>query len=143
MSRRLLSSDEVAAGLAALTRPDLVRCAAARTPVSDWTLLPGALAERYLGPPETSPGPGEVYERHSLVAAASPAGASAAPLLLVYGTADDELVPAHTLRLSAALLAAGHPHAVLPVSGAGSLAEGYEATLLPQELAFVRDHLPS
>jgi dipeptidyl-peptidase 4 len=34
------------------------------------------------------------------------------PLLLVHGLADDKVVPAHTLRLSAALLAAGLPRQV-------------------------------
>ena len=32
------------------------------------------------------------------------------PLLLIHGLADDKVHPAHTLRLSAALLAAGRPH---------------------------------
>jgi len=39
------------------------------------------------------------------------------PLLLIHGTADDNVVVAHTLRLSAALLEAGRPHDVLPLSG--------------------------
>ena len=39
------------------------------------------------------------------------------PLLLVHGLADDNVVAAHTLRLSSALLAAGRPHSVLPLSG--------------------------
>jgi dipeptidyl-peptidase-4 len=39
------------------------------------------------------------------------------PLLLVHGLADDNVVVAHTLRMSAALLAAGRPHQVLLLSG--------------------------
>ena len=39
------------------------------------------------------------------------------PLLLVHGLADDNVVAAHTLLLSSALLAAGKPHEVLPLSG--------------------------
>ena len=39
------------------------------------------------------------------------------PLLLVHGLADDNVVAAHTLQLSSALLAAGKPHEVLPLSG--------------------------
>ena len=39
------------------------------------------------------------------------------PLLLVHGLADDNVAVAHSLRLSSALLAAGRPHAVLPLSG--------------------------
>jgi dipeptidyl-peptidase 4 len=33
----------------------------------------------------------------------------------VHGLADDNVVAAHTLRLPAALLAAGRPHEVLPL----------------------------
>ena len=39
------------------------------------------------------------------------------PLMIVHGLADDNVVVAHTLRLSSALLAAGRPHEVLPLSG--------------------------
>jgi dipeptidyl-peptidase-4 len=37
--------------------------------------------------------------------------------MLIHGLADDNVVVAHTLRLSGALLAAGRPHSVLPLSG--------------------------
>ena len=37
--------------------------------------------------------------------------------MIVHGLADDNVVAAHTLRLSSALLAAGRPHQVLPLSG--------------------------
>ena len=39
------------------------------------------------------------------------------PLLIIHGLADDNVVVAHTLHLSSALLAAGRPHAVLPLTG--------------------------
>ena len=42
---------------------------------------------------------------------------AARPLLLIHGLADDNVVAAHTLRFSSALLAAGRPHSVLPLSG--------------------------
>jgi dipeptidyl-peptidase-4 len=37
--------------------------------------------------------------------------------MLIHGLADDNVVVAHTLRMSSALLAAGRPHTVLPLSG--------------------------
>jgi dipeptidyl-peptidase-4 len=37
--------------------------------------------------------------------------------MIIHGLADDNVVAAHTLRLSSALLAAGRPHTVLPLSG--------------------------
>ncbi len=39
------------------------------------------------------------------------------PLLIVHGLADDNVVAAHTLQLSSALLAGGRHHEVLPLSG--------------------------
>jgi dipeptidyl-peptidase-4 len=42
--------------------------------------------------------------------------------MLIHGLADDNVAPAHTLRLSAALLAAGRPHTVLPLSGVTHMA---------------------
>ena len=44
------------------------------------------------------------------------------PLMLIHGLADDNVVVAHTLRLSSALLAAGRPHTVLPLSGVTHMA---------------------
>jgi dipeptidyl-peptidase-4 len=51
------------AGMAALRRPDLARCAVARDPVLDWADLPVAFAERYLGRLADS---SDVYAHHSL-----------------------------------------------------------------------------
>ena len=45
------------------------------------------------------------------------AGQLTRPLLLIHGLADDNVVAAHTLQLSSALLAAGRPHEVLPLVG--------------------------
>ena len=38
-------------------------------------------------------------------------------MMVIHGLADDNVVVAHTLRFSSALLAAGHPHTVLPLTG--------------------------
>ncbi|WBB97956.1 prolyl oligopeptidase family serine peptidase [Solwaraspora sp. WMMA2059] len=126
------------AGLAALRRPDVFRAAVARDPVTDWALLRSGYAERFLGLPEEG---GEIYPHHSLVEiAAEPVTGSdeLRPLLLVHGLADGAVPVAHTLRLSAALLAAGRPHAVLPLA-AGTDPDA--ATVLRAELAFVRQAL--
>jgi dipeptidyl-peptidase-4 len=62
------------------------------------------------------------------------------PLLLIHGLADDNVIPAHTLRLSAALLAAGRPHEVLPLPRATHMpvSEAATANLLLHELEFLR-----
>jgi dipeptidyl-peptidase 4 len=130
------------AGLAVLRRPDLFRCGVAGAPVTDWALYDTAYTERYLGLPEDA---GEVYAHHSLIemAAEPPVyPADARPLLLVHGLADDNVVAAHTLRLSAALLAAGRPHAVIPLTGASHMAAGGAAErLMVLELDFIRRNL--
>ncbi|MGH3300448.1 MAG: prolyl oligopeptidase family serine peptidase [Streptosporangiaceae bacterium] len=99
------------AALAVLRRPDVFHAAVAGAPPTDWRLYDTCYTERYLGHPDTSP---ENYARSSLLADAPKL---TRPLLLVHGLADDNVVVAHTLRLSAALLAAGRPHSVLPLSG--------------------------
>ncbi|PZM97171.1 MAG: peptidase S9 [Actinobacteria bacterium] len=127
------------AGLAVLRRPDVFRCGVVGTPVTDWTLYDAVFAERYLGVPSDGD---EIYQHHSLVAlAAEPphSPAEARPLLLVHGLRDPVVVTAHTLRLSAALLSAGRPHAVLPLAGAcDGVPDGQAQHLLHMELDFVR-----
>ncbi|RSN08587.1 S9 family peptidase [Nonomuraea sp. WAC 01424] len=99
------------AALAVLRRPDVFHAAVAGAPVTDWRLYDTCYTERYLGHPDEQP---EVYDNSSLFADAAKLER---PLLLVHGLADDNVVAAHTLRLSSALLAAGRQHSVLPLSG--------------------------
>jgi dipeptidyl-peptidase-4 len=58
----------------------------------------------------------------------------------MHGMADDNVVVAHTLRLSSALLAAGRPHEVLPLSGVTHMTpqEDVAANLLRLEVAFLK-----
>ena len=106
------------AALAVLRRPDVFGAAIAGAPVTDWRLYDTHYTERYLGDPNQDPEP---YERGSLIKLAELNSAERAgeprPLMLIHGLADDNVVVAHTLRLSGALLAAGYPHRVLPLSG--------------------------
>lgn len=104
------------AGLAVLRRPDVFHAGIAGAPVTDWRLYDTHYTERYLGDPGTEPA---AYAKSSLV---TDDGLSAPaephrPLMIVHGLADDNVVVAHALRLSSALLAAGRPHEVLPLSG--------------------------
>ncbi|MEU6999470.1 prolyl oligopeptidase family serine peptidase [Nonomuraea sp. NPDC046570] len=99
------------AALAVLRRPDVFHAAIAGAPVTDWRLYDTCYTERYLGHPDEQP---DVYDRSSLFADAAKLDR---PLLLIHGLADDNVVAAHTLRLSSALLASGRQHSVLPLSG--------------------------
>ena len=99
------------AALAVLRRPDVFHAAVAGAPVVDQRLYDTHFKERYLGHPDEQP---EAYDRSSLIADAPNLRR---PLMLIHGLADDNVVAANTLRLSAALLAAGRPHTVLPLAG--------------------------
>jgi dipeptidyl-peptidase-4 len=110
--------------------------AVAGAPVTDWTLYDTYYTERYLGTDTSAAS----YAVSSLI---TDAPALSRPLMIVHGLADDNVVAAHTLRLSTALLAAGRPHSVLPLSGVTHMAaqEDVAANLLMLELAFVRTSL--
>jgi dipeptidyl-peptidase 4 len=127
------------AALAVLRRPDVFHAAIAGAPVTDWRLYDTHYTERYLGLPDHD---AEAYDRSSLISLAERAvvPAAARSLLLIHGLADDNVVVAHTLRLSAALLAAGYPHAVLPLSGITHMAsqETVAENLLLLQLDFLR-----
>jgi dipeptidyl-peptidase-4 len=125
------------AALAVLRRPDVFHAAVAGAPVTDWRLYDTHYSERYLGHPAADP---DAYRRSSLLADAAKLER---PLLLIHGLADDNVVAAHTLRLSGLLLVAGRPHNVLPLSGVTHMAaqEAVAESLLHLQLAFLRDAL--
>ncbi|MET8453810.1 prolyl oligopeptidase family serine peptidase [Streptomyces sp. NPDC005209] len=104
------------AGLAVLRRPDVFHAGIAGAPVTDWRLYDTHYTERYLGDPAADPA---AYAKSSLITddGLSDAAEPHRPLMIVHGLADDNVVVAHALRLSSALLAAGRPHEVLPLSG--------------------------
>ena len=123
--------------LAVLRRPDVFHAAVAGAPVIDWRLYDTCYTERYLGLPDEQP---QVYEQSSLLADAP---RLTRPLLFIHGLADDNVVVAHTLRMSSALLAAGRPHSVLPLSGVTHMTPQEEVAenLLLLQVGFLRDAL--
>ncbi len=125
------------AALAVLDRPDVFHAAVAGAPVTDWALYDTAYTERYLGIPQDEP---EAYAATSLLARAE---RLRRPLLLIHGLADDNVLAAHTLQLSGALLAAGRPHSVLPLSGVTHMTpqEVVSENLLRLQVEFFTTHL--
>ena len=125
------------AALAVLRRPDVFSAAIAGAPVTDWRLYDTHYTERYLGHPATEPAN---YERTDL---APLAPGLERPLMLIHGLADDNVVAAHTLRLSRALTEAGRPHTVLPLSGVTHMTPQEEVAenLLLIQLRFLQDAL--
>ncbi|MCP3139959.1 S9 family peptidase [Pyxidicoccus xibeiensis] len=99
--------------LAAMERPDVFKAAVAGALVTDWRDYDTHVSERLLGLPQEQP---EAYERSSLLTYAKqdkPIGR----LLLIHGTADDNVYFFHALKLSDALFRAGRRHELLPLSG--------------------------
>jgi dipeptidyl-peptidase-4 len=125
------------AALAVLRRPDVFHAAIAGAPVTDWRLYDTHYTERYLGDPATEPA---AYNRSSLLDAAPNLQR---PLMLLHGFADDNVVAAHTLRLSEELLRAGRPHTVLPLPNTTHVTRDpqQQASLMTVQLEFVRHAL--
>ncbi|GAA2601500.1 prolyl oligopeptidase family serine peptidase [Streptomyces axinellae] len=132
------------AALAVLRRPDVFHAAVAGAPVTDWRLYDTHYTERYCGTPQDDPA---VYARSSLI---TDEGLSEVteddphrPLMIIHGLADDNVVVAHALRLSSALLAAGRGHEVLPLSGVTHMASGPQVAenLLLLQVGFLKRSL--
>ncbi|WP_037931534.1 alpha/beta hydrolase family protein, partial [Streptomyces sp. SPB78] len=121
------------AAAAVLRHPETFHAAVAGAAPSDRALYNTYWEERFLGDPAVLP---EGYRASSLL---DDAPRLRRPLLLVHGLADENVSPAHMLRLSAALLAAGRPHEVLPLSGAGHGVSGtpVAAALLRHEVRWL------
>ncbi|WP_431897697.1 prolyl oligopeptidase family serine peptidase [Nonomuraea sp. bgisy101] len=118
------------AAAAVLRHPEVFHAAVAGAPVTDARLYDTHWQERYLDQDAAA------YDRSTLI---GDAPKLSRPLLLVHGLADDNVFAAHTLRLSSALLEAGRPHAVLPLSGVSHMTpqEAVAENLLLFQLDFL------
>jgi dipeptidyl-peptidase-4 len=96
---------------AVLKRPDVYKAAVAGAPVTDWFDYDTHYTERYLGLPEKE---AEAYKEASLLPYAKELRR---PLLIIHGTADDNVYFRHSLRLANALFRAGKEFDLLPLSG--------------------------
>ncbi|GHC48402.1 prolyl oligopeptidase family serine peptidase [Streptomyces flavofungini] len=128
--------------MAVLRRPDVFHAAVVGAPVTDLRLYDTHYQERYLDDPRTSP---EAYRNSSLVSddGLVDPGQPHRPMQIIHGLADDNVVVAHALRLSSALLAAGRPHEVLPLSGVTHMTpqEQVAENLLLLQVDFLRRSL--
>ncbi len=96
--------------LLAMSKGDVVKSAVAGAPVVDWRDYDTYYTERYLGLPDAQP---KAYEVSSLLTYVKDAKR---PLLLIHGTADDNVYFLHSLKLSDAMFKAGKSHSVLPLT---------------------------
>src|SRR5262249_2194608 len=98
--------------LYALTHaPRVFRAAVAGAPVTDWKFYDTIYTERYMGTPQ---GNREGYESSSPL---RKAGEVRADLLLLHGTADDNVHLANTISFIDALTRAGRPYSLLLFPG--------------------------
>jgi dipeptidyl-peptidase-4 len=125
------------AELALLRRPDVFHVAVAGAAPTDPRRYRARFRERYMGQLDEN---AERYDAYRLI---DDAPSLRRPLLLMHGLADDNVHPSHTLRMSAALRAAGRPHEVVLLPGIGHSAIGSSATVevLRTQLDFLRRHL--
>jgi dipeptidyl-peptidase-4 len=126
------------AALAVLKQPEIFKAAVAGAPVTEWEDYDTHYTERYLGLlPENK----KEYAESSLLTMAPKLER---PLLLVHGTADDNVYYRHTLRLTDALIRAGREFEVLPLPGVTHMVSAdptvYER-YMSRATAFFRKHL--
>lgn len=123
--------------LAVLERPDIFHAGIAGAPVTDWALYDTAYTERYLGKPQDNP---EIYKEHSLL---EKAHKLTRPLLIIHGLADDNVVAAHSLKLSGELLAHKKHHEFLPLVGVTHMTpqEIVAENLMLRAVEFFRNNL--
>jgi dipeptidyl-peptidase-4 len=126
------------AAMAVLKRPDKFHAAISGAPVTDWRYYDTHYTERYLGLPQKN---GAAFDFCSAVLAASHL---TRPLLLIHGLSDDNVVSAHTLRMSRGLFEAERPHNVLPLTGVTHMIASDPAAnahLLAAQLLFLVEEL--
>jgi dipeptidyl-peptidase-4 len=103
------------AALAVLARPDVYKASVAGAAPADWRDYDTAYTERYLGLPDED---AAAYDDASLLTAARrPSVGPARPLLLVHGTADDNVWFLNVVKLADALERGGRPFDLLPLAG--------------------------
>jgi dipeptidyl-peptidase-4 len=97
--------------MALLQRPDIFQVGVAGAPVVDWADYDTHYTERYLGLPEEDP---EAYRVSNVLTYADKLQGK---LLLVHGTADDNVYFQHSVKLTDALFRAGQEFDFLPLRG--------------------------
>jgi dipeptidyl-peptidase-4 len=97
--------------MAVARRPELFRVGVAGAPVTTWEDYDTHYTERYMDLPQNNP---EGYEAASVL---TYAGDLNRPLLLVHGTADDNVYFMHSLKLADVLMRDGRDFEFLPLPG--------------------------
>lgn len=109
------------AAMAAMQRPDIFKAGVAGAPVADWRDYDTHYTERYLGMPlpadqltDGVPGNQAGYDASNVLTYCKDLQV---PLLLIHGTADDNVYFTHSLKIADALTRANKPYEFMPLSG--------------------------
>jgi dipeptidyl-peptidase 4 len=109
------------AAMAAMQRPDIFKAGVAGAPVADWRDYDTHYTERYLGMPlpadqltDGIPGNQAGYDKSNVLTYCKDLQV---PLLLIHGTADDNVYFTHSLKIADALTRANKPYEFMPLSG--------------------------
>jgi dipeptidyl-peptidase-4 len=123
--------------LAVLRRPGLFKAAVAIAPVVAWEDYDTHYTERYLGTPAENP---DGYHKSSLLTGAAQL---ARPLLLIHGTADDNVHFGGTLKLIQSLEAAGKGASLFLVPGQTHMFadQPTQRLMWATSVAFLAEHL--
>jgi dipeptidyl-peptidase-4 len=97
--------------MAAMRRPDIFKVAVAGAPVCDFRDYDTHYTERYMGLPDENP---SGYEAANV---ATYCKDLSVPLLIIHGTADDNVYFLHSLKMTEALFRAGKQFEFLPLAG--------------------------
>jgi dipeptidyl-peptidase-4 len=120
------------------TRPDVFAAGVSGAPVTDWTLYDTHYTERYLGTPQGNP---DGYRASGVFPYAKDL---AAPLLLIHGMADDNVLFTNSTKLMKTLQEDGRPFDVMTYPGSKHGLTRVPATgqhVFAHILRFFRQHL--
>lgn len=109
----------------------------AGAPVTDWRDYDTCYTERYIGTPQENP------EGYADSSGLTHARKLSKPLLLIHGTADDNVYMTHSLKLAKALLDLGTPFEFVPLAGFTHMVAHPPTVVRVQErtLEFFKRHL--
>jgi dipeptidyl-peptidase-4 len=123
--------------MASMRRPDIYKAAVAGAPVCDFRDYDTHYTERYMGlPDENKSG----YEAANVVTYCKDLSV---PLLIIHGTADDNVYFLHSLKMTEALFRAGKKFEFLPLAGFTHMVPDPDVTvrLNSRIVAFFKQHL--
>lgn len=125
--------------MAVMREPDVFRAGVAGAPVTDWRNYDTHYTERYMGLPDAN---AAGYDSTSCLVAAP---TLSRPLLVVHGTADDNVYFLNSIQLADALLRAGKPFELLPLAGFTHMVPDpvVARRLDERTVTFFREHLGS